>query len=47
VILNESTRLRWDTLPFGGVKLSGLGPREGVRSTMEAMTELKLISMLI
>ncbi|MGC8556235.1 MAG: aldehyde dehydrogenase family protein, partial [Conexivisphaera sp.] len=47
VIVNESTRLRWDALPFGGVKLSGLGPREGVRSTMLAMTDLKLISMLI
>jgi len=45
VILNDSTRLRWDALPFGGVKLSGVGNREGVRNTMLAMTEEKLISM--
>ncbi|MCI4461220.1 MAG: aldehyde dehydrogenase family protein, partial [Thaumarchaeota archaeon] len=47
VIVNESTRLRWDALPFGGVKLSGLGPREGVRSTIEAMTNLKILSFKV
>jgi len=47
VMVNESTRLRWDALPFGGVKLSGLGPREGVRSTIEAMTNLKILSFNI
>ena len=45
VIVNDSTRLRWDSLPFGGVGLSGIGSREGVRSTMLAMTEEKLISL--
>jgi len=47
VMINDSTRLRWDALPFGGVKLSGLGAREGVRTTMEAMSEPKLISLRI
>ncbi|BCS94317.1 aldehyde dehydrogenase family protein [Metallosphaera javensis (ex Sakai et al. 2022)] len=45
VIINDSTRLRWDSLPFGGVGLSGIGSREGVRSTMLAMSEEKLISV--
>jgi succinyl-CoA reductase len=45
VMINDSTRLRWDALPFGGVKLSGLGGREGVRSTIYGMTEPKIISL--
>ncbi|AWR99929.1 aldehyde dehydrogenase family protein [Metallosphaera hakonensis] len=45
VIVNDSTRLRWDSLPFGGVGLSGLGGREGIRSTMLTMSEEKLISV--
>ena len=45
VIINESTRLRWDTLPFGGVKKSGVGGREGVRTTILNFTEPKIISM--
>jgi len=44
VHLNDPTNLRWDALPFGGVKESGLG-REGLRSAMEEMTEVKLISV--
>ncbi len=44
VIINDSTRLRWDSLPFGGVKRSGIG-REGVRDTMLEMTEVKLIAV--
>ncbi len=44
VIVNDSTRLRWDALPFGGVKLSGVGGREGVRVTMLNFTEPKLVS---
>jgi len=47
VMINDSTRLRWDALPFGGVKLSGLGGREGVRSTITNMTEVKIISINI
>ncbi len=45
VMINDSPRLRWDALPFGGVKLSGIGGREGVRSTIETMSEIKLISI--
>ncbi len=47
VIINDTTRLRWDALPFGGVKKSGLGAKEGVRTTIEAMTESKLISITL
>jgi acyl-CoA reductase-like NAD-dependent aldehyde dehydrogenase len=44
VHLNDPTNLRWDALPFGGVRESGLG-REGLRYAMEEMTEVKLISV--
>ena len=44
VHLNDPTNLRWDALPFGGVKESGLG-REGLRYAMQEMTEVKLISV--
>ncbi len=44
VHLNDPTTLRWDALPFGGVKESGLG-REGLRWAMQEMTEVKLISV--
>ncbi|MCI4365443.1 MAG: aldehyde dehydrogenase family protein [Thermoplasmata archaeon] len=44
VHLNDPTNLRWDALPFGGIKESGLG-REGLRYAMEEMTEVKLISV--
>ncbi|MGA9839278.1 MAG: aldehyde dehydrogenase family protein [Thermoplasmata archaeon] len=44
VHLNDPTNLRWDALPFGGVRESGLG-REGLRSAMQEMTEVKLISV--
>jgi succinyl-CoA reductase len=46
VIINESTRLRWDALPFGGRKKTGFG-REGVRDTMLEMTEQKLVSLYL
>ena len=45
-IINDSTRLRWDSLPFGGFKKSGIG-REGVRDTMLEMTESKLIAITL
>mgnify|MGYP001772484563 CR=1 FL=1 len=41
VMINDSTRVRFDALPYGGVKYSGFGWREGVRSTMYYFTEPK------
>lgn len=42
VMINDSTDYRIDAMPFGGVKDSGLG-REGVRFTLEEMTEPKVV----
>ncbi len=42
VMVNESTDYRIDSMPFGGVKKSGLG-REGVRFSIEEMTEKKVV----
>jgi lactaldehyde dehydrogenase len=42
VIINWSTALRVETLPFGGIKMSGHG-REGVHDTLEEMTDQKTI----
>nr|KJR73072.1 MAG: aldehyde dehydrogenase [Thermoproteus sp. AZ2] len=41
VMINDTTRVRFDALPYGGVKMSGFGWREGVRSTMYFFTEPK------
>ncbi len=41
-MINEIPQYRVDLMPYGGVKLSGLG-REGPRYAIEEMTELKLI----
>lgn len=43
VMINEIPTFRVDQMPYGGVKLSGMG-REGVKYAVEEMTELKLIS---
>lgn len=43
VMINDSTRVRFDALPYGGVKMSGFGWREGVRSTMYYFTEPKYL----
>jgi lactaldehyde dehydrogenase len=42
VMINWSTALRVETVPFGGIKMSGHG-REGVHDTLEEMTDQKTI----
>jgi glyceraldehyde-3-phosphate dehydrogenase (NADP+) len=44
VVVNDVPTYRIDHMPYGGVKDSGFG-REGVRYTMEEMTELKLLAV--
>lgn len=46
VVINDTTRLRWDNLPFGGPKFSGIG-RESITNTMIEMTEPKVIAYKI
>ncbi len=43
VIVNDTSNYRADHMPYGGVKLSGMG-REGIRYTMDEMTEIKLVA---
>ena len=40
VVINDYPTLRFDNMPYGGVKASGFG-REGVRYAMDEMTEPK------
>ena len=42
VIIGDIPSWRVDHMPYGGVKNSGLG-REGLRYSMEEMTELRLL----
>lgn len=42
VMVNDSTDYRLDSMPFGGVKYSGLG-REGIKFALQEMTEPKVI----
>ena len=42
VVVNDVPSFRVDSMPYGGVKDSGLG-REGIRYAMEEMTERKLL----
>jgi glyceraldehyde-3-phosphate dehydrogenase (NADP+) len=42
VMINDSTDYRLDSMPFGGVKNSGLG-REGLKFSLQEMTEPKVI----
>jgi len=44
VIVNDIPSFRVDNMPYGGIKLSGLG-REGIRYAIEDMTELRLMVM--
>lgn len=43
VIINDVPTYRADHMPYGGIKRSGLGGREGVRFAMEEMTEPKIL----
>ena len=40
VVINETSDVRIDSMPFGGFKKSGVG-REGVRYAVHEMTEPK------
>ena len=42
VLINDSTDYRLDSMPFGGVKNSGLG-REGIKFSLAEMTEPKVV----
>ena len=42
VVINDVPSMRVDSMPYGGVKDSGLG-REGLRFAMEDMTEIRLM----
>jgi len=42
LIVNDYPTLRFDNVPYGGVKQSGFG-REGVRYAMEEMTQPKAL----
>lgn len=44
VVVNDVPSFRVDNMPYGGVKLSGLG-REGIRYAIEDMTEVRLMVM--
>ncbi|KAF0818651.1 MULTISPECIES: aldehyde dehydrogenase family protein [unclassified Cytobacillus] len=46
VMVNDFPTFRVDHMPYGGVKMSGMG-REGIKYAVEEMTELKLISFKI
>jgi acyl-CoA reductase-like NAD-dependent aldehyde dehydrogenase len=42
VIINDTSYFRRDSMPYGGVKASGMG-REGPRHAMEEMTDLRTV----
>jgi glyceraldehyde-3-phosphate dehydrogenase (NADP+) len=46
VMVNDSTDYRLDTMPFGGIRNSGLG-REGIRFSIEEMTDTKVTCWLL
>lgn len=44
VIVNDVPTFRVDSMPYGGVKMSGFG-REGLRYAIEEMTELRILAI--
>ena len=46
VMVNDSSDYRLDSMPFGGVKRSGIG-REGVRFALQEMTEPKTVCVAL
>ena len=44
MVINDFPTWRVDNIPYGGVKISGFG-REGVKYTMEEMTEIKHLTL--
>ncbi len=44
IVINDVPTFRADQQPYGGMKDSGIG-REGIRYTIEDMTEIKVLSM--
>jgi len=44
VLVNDSTDYRFDAMPFGGVKHSGVG-REGIRHALLEMTETRVVCL--
>lgn len=44
--INEATRFRLDSYPFGGVKRSGVG-REGVRYAIEELSQVKFVGLTV
>jgi len=46
VMINDSTDYRLDSMPFGGIKNSGLG-REGIKFSLQEMTEPKTICFTV
>jgi glyceraldehyde-3-phosphate dehydrogenase (NADP+) len=46
VLINQAPTFRVETMPYGGVKQSGIG-REGIRYAMEEMTEPRVMVMRV
>ena len=44
MVINDVPTFRVDNMPYGGVKDSGFG-REGLKYSIEEMTEIKLLIM--
>jgi acyl-CoA reductase-like NAD-dependent aldehyde dehydrogenase len=44
VIVNDVPTYRADQMPYGGVKMSGLG-REGLKYAIEEMTDIRMVAI--